>query len=137
MESVYVEEIMTEHVLSVNSKMEIKDVVHLMLRNLVSGMPVIDDNGRVVGIITITDLFSILKDVVAAIDSGEKYDSNIPVENVMTRNVISIFPTATINEAIRISVEKNIHTIPVINESGNLIGILGRRDILNAGFSIM
>lgn len=133
-------EIMTEHVVTAKITDPIKDIVHLMLRDRISGMPVIDENEKVCGVITTTDLFRILGDLMIDQTFGDYdhlfKDRKITVGQVMTRDVVTIKSDSPVEEVIKLSVYKGIHLFPVV-DGGKLVGILGKRDILNAGFSFV
>jgi len=137
---VLTQDIMTEHVVTAKLDEPIKDVVHLMLRDRISGMPVVDDKNGICGVVTTTDLFKILGDLMIDQTFGDYdqmfKDRRIKVQDVMTKDVVTIQPESPVEEVIKLSVYKGIHTFPVVAE-GKLVGILGKRDILNAGFSFV
>lgn len=131
---------MTEHVFTVQQDMQLRDLAHLMLRNRISGVPVVDDKEKVLGVVTATDLFRVLAQHVRdkqfggyeAIFNGE----SITVGSIMVRDVVTFTPETPIEELIRTSIDKNIHLFPILVK-GKLVGIVGKRDILNAGFSFI
>jgi len=61
---IYAEDIMTEDVQVISHKASIVEVAHLMLRIRVSAYPVVDDDKKVVGIVTLTDMFKLLSEIV-------------------------------------------------------------------------
>ncbi len=133
------EDIMSENVAVIYEDMLVSQVAHLMLRDRVSGFPVVNKGIGMVGIITMTDLFS----VVSRASSANEKDSfqqnidhfkNLKVAEIMTRNVISIQPSTTLNDIVSLVVEHGIHFFPVI-EDDRMVGIVSRHDILNAIFS--
>ena len=132
-------DIMSEEIEVIYEDMLISQVAHLMLRDRVSGFPVVDKAVGMVGIITMTDLFSMLGKAV----EGQPADfvakdiprlKNLKVGEVMTRDVISINPSATLDEITGLVVHNNIHFFPVMEE-GRMVGIVSRHDILNAVFA--
>ncbi len=139
------QDIMTEEVVVVNAKMTIGQVAHLMLRNRVSGYPVTDKKKKVIGVVTVNDLFSLVdklawecvreaakknhKDLQQKI-AGQK---NRPIKEIMSKKIISITPETPLLEVIDAVVKWDIHTFPVM-KGKQLVGIIGRRDILNAAF---
>ncbi len=131
-------DIMTEVVEVVHKTMTIGQVAHMMLRERISGYPVIDDHKNVVGIVTLTDLFLLIDDVY---QKGEEdfyrkitEVKSIPIAKVMSTNVYTIKPTTVLAEIICAVVYMRIHSFPVM-ENGKLVGIIGRHDILNAVFN--
>lgn len=136
---VLAKDIMSEVVVVVPAEMPMRQVAHLMLRDRVSGFPVVNNNKEVVGIVTMTDLFSVIQQG-SADQATEEFYKNIPqfqsllVSDVMSGNVVSISPDTSLREIITLVVEKNIHSFPVMKE-GKIVGIVSRHDILNAIFA--
>lgn len=93
-------------------------------------MPVVDD-GRIVGILSQRDLFR--SALITALGFGRKTTSalikTIPIKEVMTENVITISPEASVKEAARVMMEKKIGCLPVV-EDQKLIGLVTETDIL-------
>ena len=133
-------DIMSEYVVVIRENMKINEVAHLMLRDRVSGFPVVDATKKVVGIITLTDLFKMIDEADHAghkeLDKQIDKFKSLPVSEVMSRGVISISPSASLEEIISLYVRKRVHTFPVM-EDNKLVGIIGRHDILNATFHLM
>ncbi|HPN57229.1 MAG TPA: CBS domain-containing protein [Candidatus Omnitrophota bacterium] len=134
-------DIMSEDIEVIYEDMLVREVAHLMMRDRVSGFPVVDRSGTagMVGIITMTDLFSVLGktlDVQSGPPPLQSVSSlkNLCVRDVMTRKVISIPPSMTLDEIIHLVVHNGIHFFPVMDES-RMVGIVSRHDILNAVFS--
>ncbi len=139
-------DIMTEQVVVINEKMMIGQVAHLMLRERVSGYPIVDDGGKVIGIVTLTDLFILMDKMVAqsAADTEDEQHDNLqdiivhfkeqPISVIMSKNVVTVDSATKLVDIVHTVVESKMHTFPVM-ENGKLIGILGRHDVLNATFS--
>ena len=95
-------------------------------------MPVVDDNGAVIGIVTAIDILK-------AIQGGKKLNAML-ARDIMTPNPSTIKRDTPLEEIIRILVEKEIVLVPVVeaNNSNKLIGVVARLDILreklNDGF---
>ena len=128
-------DIMSKFAITITENDTISSMAHLMMRFKISGVPVLSKIGDVVGIVTATDLFNLMKAITTDIDNGLellKYQ-NIKVNAIMSKDVISINDSTTLYQIIRIMCSKNIHTLPVvvINDS-KIVGIIGRRDIINA-----
>ena len=87
-----------------------------------NGLPVIDSNIKVIGIVTVVD-------ILRAIRQGKNLDS-IRAIDIMTRNPMVVEHDTEINEMIDIILQKAIILVPVINDEGRLIGVVGRLDIL-------
>ncbi len=98
-----------------------------------NGVPVVDDNGAVVGIVTALDILKAMQ------DGGNKKLNTMLARDIMTPNPSTVKRDTPIEEIIRILVEKEIVLVPVVEGNNNkLIGVVARLDILreklNEGF---
>ena len=97
-----------------------------------NGVPVVDDNGAVIGIVTALD-------ILRAIQGGKKLNTML-AKDIMTPNPSTVKKDTSIEDIIRIMVEKEIVLVPVVEDDNNnkLIGVVARLDILreklNEGF---
>ncbi|MEM0214428.1 MAG: M50 family metallopeptidase [Archaeoglobaceae archaeon] len=107
-------DIMTKDVISVSPETRVGEVIDLMFRHKHLGYPVVKDN-NLVGIVT-------LKDIMNA-------DPNAKVEEVMSKEVITLSPKDRAFEAFRLMSERGIGRIPVV-EDGKLVGIVSRSDLM-------
>lgn len=140
------EDIMTENVVAIRDDMTIGQVAHLMLRERVSGYPVIDSEKHVIGVVTLTDLFVLIDKIVhqhpslpseCQIDDFEAAlakSKDMKVSQILSKNLLVISPSTTIHDIIEAVVKSNIYTFPVMKDE-KLVGIIGRHDVLNAAFS--
>lgn len=115
-----VREIMERNVIAADFTSSFEDVLELLLENRVGGMPIVDREGRVVGILT-------ERDVLHYLSSHKNFDG--VVSDYMTRGVITAEPDTTIREAMKIMVEKGIRRLPVIKD-GILMGLLTSTTLL-------
>jgi CBS-domain-containing membrane protein len=135
-----VKSIMTRTVVVVNWNAEIHEVARLLAEHRISGLPVVDDGNRLVGVITEADVLSLagvkknhtFKDIVRHIlgeQTSVRKEGN-KVSDFMTSPAITTTPDADITWTARILDEKRIKRLPVIDEAGSLIGIVSRGDIV-------
>lgn len=148
-----VKEIMTTDVVTLNGYMSVRQAAELLAARNISGAPVVDSDGKIIGILTETD---ILRSVKAAADEvhmvfpslhtmgvmfelskGEKEivkafeeQANTIVMDVMTKNVHTCSPDTTLNEVASTFVEEGINRLPVVDEEGHVVGIVARGDIV-------
>lgn len=113
-------EIMTRNVKTASREMSLTEVAKLMREGDMGALPVVE-NGKLVGIVTDRDI------VVRAIAEGKDFETKIG--DVMTTEVFSAKEDDFIFEAIRLMGDKQIRRIPVINETGELAGIIAIADI--------
>ena len=100
----------------------------LILRSI-NGMPIIDDDGKVIGILTIIDILRAIKD--------NKNIDLLKASDIMTRSPIVIYQETSIMDIIDIMDKKGIEMIPVVEEERDdrLIGIVSRKDIIEEKFN--
>jgi len=138
-------EIMTRDVLTVNRESTILDAARTLLRHHVSGLPVVDANGKLVGILTEGDLLRraetgtqrqrsrwldlLLGPGRAAADYTATHARK--VGEVMTDEVISIAPDTSLDEVVGLMERHNIKRLPVV-ANGEMVGIVSRADFLGA-----
>ena len=140
-----VTEIMTKDVITVSPDASLKDVGELLKEKRISGVPVIDAKGNIVGIVTLTDMLRVLDQIykwqemerrVPGLKLSEmfaKEKSEAKVRNVMTKTVYTLDENQTIEDVMRMMFDKKVHTIP-ITKDGKLLGIVGKRDLISACF---
>ncbi|MEM2022681.1 MAG: CBS domain-containing protein [Archaeoglobaceae archaeon] len=116
-----IEEIMEKKVIAISDSATFSEAVETMFEKRVGGCPIINDDGKVVGIIT-------EKDVVKYLANKSKYDA--PAEDYMTKNVVTLKPRDTIKKAMETMISKKLRRLPVV-DSGILYGIVTVREILN------
>ncbi|SNS76154.1 CBS domain-containing protein [Anaerovirgula multivorans] len=115
-----VREIMTTHVSAANTSDTIDEISRKMKELNVGTIPICDHQNHVVGIVTDRDI------VVRGI--GDGYRSSDKIENVMSKELISITPDSHVHEAARLMAQNQIRRLPVI-EDGRLIGIVAIGDL--------
>jgi CBS domain-containing protein len=140
-----VRDIMSSPVTTVLPSASVAEIARVMQREHVSGVPVIDDRGVVVGIVTETDLvakharvhmptyFSILglSFPVGAAHTDEDIRRALAVsaQDLMSKDVVVIGPDSSVDDAATMMVEQHVNPIPVL-EKGKLVGIVSRSDIV-------
>ena len=113
--------IMTSSVKSATPQMTLHEVARTMREGDMGAVPVVDDDGKLVGIVTDRDI------VVRAV--ADKLDSETAVGDVMTTEIFSVKPDDFVFRAIRLMGDKQIRRIPVVDDAGRLKGILSLADI--------
>lgn len=137
-----VQDVMTKDVLSITKFEPIMKVADILAEKNISGLPVVDKENKVIGIITQADILSMIgvsrehtfKDVLKHMLGESLPERRIGdhVGDIMTSPALTVKPTAKIAEAVRIMDEKRIRRLTVADEKNVLIGILTRADILKA-----
>lgn len=141
-------DIMTEEVLTVRRDTPVNELAELLWKNKISGVPVLNDDGQVVSVVTESDLIdqnkkvhiptmiSIL-DSVIFLESSKKTEQEIrkmagnTVQDICAEKLVSVSGDTSLDEIATIMAEKKVHTLPVI-EDGRLIGVIGKSDIIRS-----
>ena len=110
-------DIMTREVVTVTPETPVEELAKILAERRISGAPVVDQAGNVVGIATEAD-------IIAKGKEGK-------VADIMTREVISVTEDTPVEEVARVLAEKGIKRVPVLRE-GKLVGIVSRADIVRA-----
>lgn len=137
-----VQDVMTKGVISITKYEPIMHVADILTEKNISGLPVVDKERRVLGIITQADILSMIgvsrehtfKDLLKHM-LGEPLPlrkMGDTVGDIMTSPALTIKPDANIAEAVKIMDERKIRRLTVVDEKGVLIGIVTRADILKA-----
>lgn len=141
-----VADIMTRQVITVRPETDITEATRLLLDNHINGMPVVEADGRVVGIICQSDLIAQQKrfplpslftflDGYISLASTRQLEKEMQkiaattVRQAMTPRPVTVAPDTSIETVATLMVEHNYHTLPVVEES-RLVGIIGKEDIL-------
>ncbi|KAB2946952.1 MAG: inosine-5'-monophosphate dehydrogenase [Candidatus Methanoperedens nitroreducens] len=135
-----VSDVMTKDVITIKKNAGLHEAAGLLSENKISGMPVIDEENHVIGIVTEADILCMagiksdhtFKDILMHI-LGEpipRRKNCETVADVMTSPAITIKPEADIREVARILDEKRIKRLPVVDEENKLIGIISRANII-------
>ena len=137
---VSVRDVMTKKVIKIRADADLNEVTNLLSENRISGLPVVDEEDRVIGLITEADVLSMagmrkghaFKDIIRHILgeplSGPKESRRL--RDVMTSPAITTGPEADIREVAMTLDEKRIKRLPVVDEQGRLIGVISRADIV-------
>jgi CBS domain-containing protein len=140
--SVKAKNIMTAKVFSVKRDTPVEEIAELMAKNIISGVPVIEESGKVAGIISERDFLSGIgvdgaKTMMGIIADCLKNKGCMAISirdlkagDIMTSPAITVLENTTVSEIAGIFNEKNINRVPVTDSEGNLIGIVSRADIL-------
>lgn len=140
-----VKEIMTRNVVTVSPDTKLSDLARLLKDHRINGVPVTIKDGTLVGVITMTDLLKILRDInywanvekvkpgIGIKDALIKEKTECTVEKKMTRGVNAVTEEDSIDYVLDLMCKHNIHTIPVVKEN-KLVGVIGATDIVSLNF---
>jgi CBS domain-containing protein len=147
-----VRELMTTDVIAFKPSDKIHQVAETLRANRISGAPIIDDQRKVIGVISEADIMKLTATVpfpdidplnpfpVFSLTAYRKKVEKIPdeietlfegsVKDVMTKDPVTISPEDSVLDAARIMRKHDFNRIPVIDEEGKLVGLIAREDII-------
>ncbi|BAQ65644.1 CBS domain-containing protein [Geminocystis sp. NIES-3709] len=144
-----VAEVMTPSPITVTPQTPLKEAIAILAENKISGLPVIDDDGELVGVISESDLmwqetgvepppYIMILDSIIYLENPGRYEKEIhkalgqTVGEVMNDKVITIESNQPVKKAAQLLHDKPVRRLPVVNDEGRVIGIITQGDIIRA-----
>jgi CBS domain-containing protein len=144
-----VTDVMSRNPIVVRTQTPLQEAIQILAEKRISGIPVVDDVGKLVGIISETDLmwqetgvtppaYIMILDSVIYLQNPATYERQLhkvlgqTVGDVMSKNPITISPDKTVKQAAQLMHDRSIHRLPVIDKESQVVGILTRGDIVRA-----
>ena len=141
-----VRDVMTTTVVTVTPETPLKDVAHLMIDHAVSGIPVVDRVGAVIGVVSEADLLvkergaegihrrplaGLFGDSKATRAQRDKVNAGL-ASQAMTSPAITVAPDRPLRDAADLMIERKVNRLPVVGPDGELLGIVTRADVVRA-----
>jgi CBS domain-containing protein len=144
-----VAQFMTPNPQTVSPETPLQEAIQLLANNRISGLPVVNTEGKLVGILSDTDLmwqetgadpppYIMFLDSVIFLQNPARYEKELhkslgqTVGEVMSSKPVTIAPGQTLREAAKLMHDKNVRRLPVLDEAGQVVGILTHGDIIRA-----
>jgi CBS domain-containing protein len=140
---VKVKDVMTTDVLTVRPDTSFKDTVELLVENHVSGVPVVDAQDRVLGLVTEADLVSkeafdlrhrrplaAVAELVTGARRWSEKAGGLTAGEVMSDRVVTVTPRTDVQAVARKMLDLGVRRFPVVDDDGRLVGIVARQDLL-------
>jgi CBS domain-containing protein len=137
--SATVKDVMTTHVVAVRKNASFKDMVISLREHRVSAFPVVDDEDRVVGVVSEADMLA--KEALEFTPSGrvayilhhreQAKAAGVTAADLMTRPPVTIGPLESVGSAARLMYSRKVKRLPVVDVEGRLVGIVSRSDVLS------
>lgn len=140
-------DIMTGDVITVKPEITVEALARVLMDHKISGVPVVDENGKLFGIVTENDLIRQNKrlhipTVIRLFDAyfllgSDRMEEEIKemagttVDDICTKDVVTIQEETSLDEIATIMAEQNIHLLPVLRD-GVVVGIVGKADMVRA-----
>ncbi len=133
-----VADVMTKDVKTLSPHASLKEAAREMVARGFSGMPVVEEDGRLVGILTESDFINphqkgprARRLLHALFGDGEASLADAEVaEELMTRDVVVVGPSDSTRQAARLMAKRRVKRLPVVDGSGRVVGIVSRADLL-------
>jgi CBS domain-containing protein len=151
-----VQDAMQKEVITLRRVEKIEEAARILRNNKISGAPVVDEDNKMIGIVSEGDIMRLLEfhtpnlnlilpsplDLIELpirmkaeydeISAGLKKASLVIIQEIMTKKVITITPEKSISDAAEQMDNHKVKRLPVLDEKGDLIGIITRGDIIGA-----
>jgi acetoin utilization protein AcuB len=136
----FVSRSMTQKVITTGPEADVFDAYEKMSQNRIRHLPVIDADGRLIGIVTDRDIrsalpYSMIKDPARTAETEKVKD--LKVKDIMTTDPKTIGPHHTIQDALVLIQDLRVGALPVVDKEGKLKGILSVRDLLRAFINVL
>jgi len=140
------QDIMTNNVITVTEDMPVKELAKILSKNKISGAPVVDNEGKLVGVVTESDLIDQTKkvhiptvvsifDSFLFLESPERLEKDLKkmaastVKDISSEEIVNVNKDTRLDELATLMSEKKVHTLPVV-EGDKLVGVIGKSDII-------
>ena len=145
-------DIMTTDVIVANKNDIIANEANLLIKEKIGGLPVVDEENKVVGIISETDIMKKESHVdsprmlnfiqgIIFLDDMKKFEDEMraiaayKVEDLMSKDIITVNENDTFDYVANVMINKSINRVPVVDENNFLKGIICRYDIIKAMYN--
>lgn len=138
-----VSELMTRDVMTIPLEMNVKEAAKILFERQISGLPVVDSERRVVGMITEKEIIAMalpqyteqLSDFDVILDEEPFHKKvaeadKVKVKDIMRKEVLCISEDVSVPEVARLMIVKKARRIPVLDRNKKLVGIIARADIV-------
>ena len=140
------EQIMTRKIITVGLELEVSELATLFWKNRIGGAPVVDESGKLLGIVTESDLIDQSKkvhiptimtilDSMIFLENPAKLDKEIKkmtgtkVKDIYSSKVVTVNEDTPMSELATIMADRRLHTLPVV-DGEKLVGVIGKADII-------
>ncbi len=143
-----IRDLISTSVVYINPQDTLREAVDTMVENHVSALPVVDARGHCVGVISVTDLLGVTKDLsdeLNALSVSRGLDHEMLVEKLemadvlteqvsawMSADVVSVEPDSTIQHAAREMLRNRVHRLIVLDDQKRVVGVISTTDLLAA-----
>jgi CBS domain-containing protein len=136
-----VKDVMTTRVVTITKDASFRSMAAALRGYRVSAFPVLDDDGKVIGVVSEADMLAKealeseprgMPGMIAGLLRRKEFEKarGTTAGDLMTRPAITVAPDDTLERAARLMYTRKVKRLPVVDENGHLVGIVGRSDLL-------
>jgi CBS domain-containing protein len=125
------QDVMQSNLITVSEDTEILEAITVLAKNGITGLPVVDDDFNLVGLVSEKDVLSIAYRIIA--EAPGVLDSHKTVSDIMTRDVVSFRVDDTLADVCQCFMNNPFRRVPV-TENGKLVGLISRKEIIIHSF---
>jgi CBS domain-containing protein len=115
------ESVMTKEVITVKGGTPIYEAVALLVKHGISGLPVVDNDYKLIGILSEKDALKLLHNTP---------ETGLSVADFMTRKAIAFLPDDSLIDICNCLIQNPFRRVPIVEKNGKLVGVISRRDIM-------
>lgn len=119
-------DVMTQRPRAVTAQMTVREAARLMDEEDVGSLPVVDEGGRLIGIVTDRDV------AVRVVGRGLDSDTTV-VDDVASRHIVALTPDHELDDALELMAQEQVRRVPIVIRENQLVGMLAQADVAHAG----
>jgi len=124
----YAKDVMSTELLCIREGTTIGEALKMLMDHRITGMPVVDKEGKMVGVVSEYDIIAQLSPHLTSKNDMKSELFRAPVK--FSRKVKSVKESTSLSTVVKSFVNKNYRRLPVVNEHGVLVGMITRRDLM-------
>jgi acetoin utilization protein AcuB len=133
----FISKVMTRNVVTIDKNADISAAQEKMAEHRIRHLPVVEENNLLIGIVTDRDIRSALPSSQSVEKDDMKKIISSKIDEIMTKNPVSISPFDTIQDALLLLQKKRFGSLPVVDRQEKLIGIITTRDLLREFINVL
>jgi len=143
-----VADVMTREVITVTPETSLRDLAVILLEKNINGVPVVDDKGKVLGVVCESDLVNqnkplhiptvfVILDSVIPLENPWRLEKEFKrltatrVEEIYSKPAVCVTPETDLSEVARLMADRRLYTLPVL-DGEKLVGVVGKRDVIRS-----